>query len=279
MLPALIQPQTQLMESQLKQLENHGLALKKSVNTDRESLEKAAHKFESFMMGYMYKEMYKAIPKSDMFGRNDVQNVFMGMYMDEIAKKANASHNGLATQLIKQYEHLLSDDDQETDPKHIGGLTQAVSGAEGMQQRTLNNVFKDFNTMMGKLEEKVSSDYGMRQHPVTKQNRMHGGIDVALTDGEKVLSPSQGEVIFAGEKGNYGNAVILDHGFGITSLYAHLSEITVKKGEKLSKYKQIGNIGSTGLSTGPHLHFEVHKDGKSIDPEHLSLDRDGPNKN
>lgn len=113
---------------------------------------------------------------------------------------------------------------------------------------------------------RITSDYGMRNHPVLKQKRMHTGIDIGAPMGAKVVAGESGRVIMARPFGAYGNTVILEHGSNITSLYAHLSSFTVKEGDEVLRGDQIGKVGSTGLSTGPHLHFEVRENGEPVNP-------------
>jgi murein DD-endopeptidase MepM/ murein hydrolase activator NlpD len=95
---------------------------------------------------------------------------------------------------------------------------------------------------------------------------MHTGIDISAHSGTPIKAAAGGEVVFAGWWGGYGNVVIIDHGGGISTLYAHCSAIYVRKGQSVSQGEVIAAVGSTGLSTGPHLHFEVRKNGKPVDP-------------
>jgi murein DD-endopeptidase MepM/ murein hydrolase activator NlpD len=112
----------------------------------------------------------------------------------------------------------------------------------------------------------ISSLYGMRRDPFTGKNRMHQGIDFAAKKGTKVLSIGYGVVSFSGKKGAYGNVVEVTHGKGVVSRYAHLSKMLVRVGERVTKGKEIAEIGSTGRSTGAHLHLEVLKKGRREDP-------------
>ncbi|HCU25132.1 MAG TPA: peptidase M23, partial [Deltaproteobacteria bacterium] len=112
----------------------------------------------------------------------------------------------------------------------------------------------------------ITSNFGYRLSPWGDGVKMHKGIDIASPYGSAILAPSEGTVIFAGHKGGYGNAIILDHGYGITTLYGHASELFVKEGERVNRGSKIAAVGNTGSSTGPHLHYEVHVDGIPTDP-------------
>lgn len=113
---------------------------------------------------------------------------------------------------------------------------------------------------------RITSDYGWRTHPILRDTRFHTGIDIAAPMGSTVVAASDGEVVYAGWHGGYGKTVIIMHGGGITTLYAHLSTISVSSGQLVTRGKRIGGIGTTGLSTGPHLHFEVLENGQHTSP-------------
>jgi beta-lactamase regulating signal transducer with metallopeptidase domain len=113
----------------------------------------------------------------------------------------------------------------------------------------------------------ITLEYGFRGiHPVTKEEFTHKGIDIRVAEGSDVLATADGIVLEAAEKGDWGNLVIIDHGDNYTSWYAHLKGFAVKKGEKVHRGQVIASVGSTGYSTGPHIHYEVRKDGESVNP-------------
>lgn len=112
----------------------------------------------------------------------------------------------------------------------------------------------------------VTSDFGVRRHPITRAFKMHNGIDIASPMGTDIVTPASGKVLFAGRSGGYGKTVIIQHGYGITTMYAHLKSYHVKTGQTLTRGDKIAEVGSTGHSTGPHLHYEVQVDGIPVDP-------------
>jgi len=118
----------------------------------------------------------------------------------------------------------------------------------------------------------LTSGYGKRHHPITGKPDFHNGQDIAAQRGTPVVATADGKVIFTGKKGNRGNTVIIDHGNGYVTLYAQLHEIKVKSGDRVRQGDPIGTVGSSGLSTAPHLHYEIHKDGKEVNPLDYFLD-------
>jgi murein DD-endopeptidase MepM/ murein hydrolase activator NlpD len=113
----------------------------------------------------------------------------------------------------------------------------------------------------------ISSGHGMRKHPVYKVNKHHTGIDIPAPKGTNIVAANRGEIILMTRSGGYGNYVVIDHGGGQATLYAHLSGFAkVKVGQQVRAGDVIGYIGSTGVSTGNHLHFEIRKNGTDVDP-------------
>jgi murein DD-endopeptidase MepM/ murein hydrolase activator NlpD len=113
---------------------------------------------------------------------------------------------------------------------------------------------------------RMSSGYGIRVHPITKDKKAHKGIDYAAPTGTPVRTVGDGVVEFAGMQRGYGNVIEIKHRADMTTVFAHLSRIDVKKGQKVEQGDKIGAVGSTGFSTGPHLHFEFRVDGEHRDP-------------
>ncbi len=112
----------------------------------------------------------------------------------------------------------------------------------------------------------ITSGYGMRFHPILKVYKMHTGIDIGAPYGQNICASQGGTVIFAGWQGGYGRTMIIDHGGGISTLYAHTSALNFNVGQRVEKGDIIGHIGSTGYSTGPHLHFEIRQEGEPKNP-------------
>ncbi len=114
---------------------------------------------------------------------------------------------------------------------------------------------------------RISSEFGLRKHPILKQSRSHKGLDMAAPTGTKIYAANGGTVIKSGyNSGGYGNYVVIDHGGGQATLYGHMSQRKVESGQQVERGQLVGLVGSTGLSTGPHLHFEVIINGSPVNP-------------
>ncbi|MCP4895587.1 MAG: M23 family metallopeptidase [bacterium] len=112
----------------------------------------------------------------------------------------------------------------------------------------------------------ATDGYGRRKDPFTGHQAFHRGLDISARRGTPVVSPADGVVVFAGRDGGLGKVIRVSHGFGFKTTYGHLDRILVESGDEVRRGEQIGLLGSTGRSTGPHLHYEVHVDGRAVNP-------------
>jgi len=112
----------------------------------------------------------------------------------------------------------------------------------------------------------LTSGFGIRQHPILGTLRAHNGVDLAATYGSPIVATANGVVGTAGWSGGYGLLVSLDHGSGLQTRYGHMSRVNVAPGQQVHKGDVIGYVGSTGMSTGPHLHYEIRINGQAINP-------------
>ncbi len=122
--------------------------------------------------------------------------------------------------------------------------------------------------VMNKDLKKMASGFGWRIDPIYRTRRFHAGMDFAAATGTDIYATGNGTVIAAGWQQGYGNCVQISHGFGYLTLYGHMHRIKVRKGDKVTRGEVIGEVGNTGKSTGPHLHYEVHLSGKVMNPHH-----------
>jgi len=160
-------------------------------------------------------------------------------------------------------------------PLHPAEELEALASTvaeEGPRLRRLEDLVSRTGEIVSRLPLRwpvhgpVNSEYGRRRSPWTGRPETHEGLDIGTLPGTVVQSPAPGTVVTAGAGGGYGRHVVVDHGNGVRSLYGHLSRIEVKSGQPVEKGQTIGRVGSTGRSTGPHLHYEILVDGKPTDP-------------
>lgn len=140
------------------------------------------------------------------------------------------------------------------------------------QLKENQNLYQSLPAILPTVGDYSKGNFGIRLHPILGKYRMHNGIDIVTDVGTPVYSPGNGEVIFVGRRGGYGLIIEIDHGFGYTTVYAHLSKTLVKKGKKVNRGDMIGKTGNSGLSSGPHLHYEVHHNGIAQDPMEFFFD-------
>ena len=166
-------------------------------------------------------------------------------------------------------------------PRVLSSRLDKLSVAANRQEQSLQELteyFQDQKSLLASVPSVwpargwVTSDFGQRLDPYTADRMMHAGMDIAAEPGKPIYAPSNGTVTFAGPEGNYGNVIVLDHGYGIKTRFGHLAEMLVKTGERVKRGEQVGSVGNTGRSTGPHLHYEVRVNGIPQNPRKFLLE-------
>ncbi len=151
----------------------------------------------------------------------------------------------------------------EANSRDLEVLIKRTQSGDGQRRIALA---RGLGRLLWPAQGTITSGFGLRRHPVFGIQHLHTGVDIGAAWGSPVLAAADGQVIYTGWFGGYGKIVVLDHGGGVSTLYAHLYEILVPSGGTVSRSQVIGRVGTTGYSTGPHLHFEVRVDGQPIDP-------------
>jgi murein DD-endopeptidase MepM/ murein hydrolase activator NlpD len=134
------------------------------------------------------------------------------------------------------------------------------------------SLFESIPAIVPAKGDYIGSRFGVRTHPILKIRKMHTGIDFVANIGTPVYATGKGKVVFVGRNGGYGLEVRIDHGFGYRTLYAHLSKVLVKRGQKVQRGDLIAKSGNSGLSTGPHLHYEISHNGRKLNPSQFFFD-------
>ncbi len=207
---------------------------------EKETLMNASEDMEANFAYYMIKSMRDA--NSVLFDSSAQSNPYMTMFDIEMSKLFAERGLGLKEIFYKEASRLAGiDSAQEEQDISTEDASMPVKGT-------------------------VSSSYGLRIHPVSGESRFHHGVDIAAVEGTPITPMRAGKVIFSGEQYGYGNIVEIDHGDGFISKYAHNKVNHVIAGESVEENTVIAEVGASGNSTGPHLHFEVRYNGDSIDP-------------
>lgn len=203
---------------------------------------------------YVYRSIFESNPIPDsarvkeMEKKKEVQLV-QSMGETELVNSMSAQLNNLSLRMAFQVKSFGA---IENMVKNKEKLLAAIPSIQPISNRTLN---------------RVSSGFGYRIDPVYKDRRLHPGLDFTAPVGTPIYAAADGVVKDAGfNTGGYGNRVVVNHGFGYETLYAHMVRIKARVGTKVKRGEVIGYVGSTGKSTGPHLHYEVHKNGIQLDP-------------
>ena len=155
---------------------------------------------------------------------------------------------------------------------------EELQDLKNLSFNNINNLPEDKKNLMFNLvpsgspltrEIFITSEFGARVHPVSGVKKEHHGLDFRLDIGDEIIAPAIGKVIFAGKQGGYGEVVKIEHAYGFQTVYAHLNKIDVKVGEIVGKGKKIAEGGNTGVSTGPHLHYEIKYNDIPINPSNF----------
>lgn len=160
-------------------------------------------------------------------------------------------------ELRKQYDEL----EQES-----SALATQIRAYQATRRRSGKAVTPWLGSFAKPAGGPITSPFGVRFHPILRERRMHMGVDIGARYGTPIVAAAPGVVITAQYTRGYGNMVIIDHGGNLSTLYAHSSRLLVRSGQRVTRGQQIAAVGSTGLSTGPHLHFEVRSSGRPVNP-------------
>ncbi len=189
------------------------------------------------------------------------------LQLEELAAEVESRKAGVERELANQRQQLAS---VAHEVEHFESELAALEREQGRLEALIRSEQSSGGSAPGAMVRPVAgpvtSGFGYRVHPILGTRRLHTGIDMGGGYGAPIVAAAAGRVILAAYYGGYGNTVIIDHGGGTTTLYAHQSRLAVSQGASVAAGQTVGYVGSTGLSTGPHLHFEVRKNGSPVDP-------------
>ncbi|WP_303740827.1 murein hydrolase activator EnvC family protein [Lutispora saccharofermentans] len=224
----------------LRKIINHDVNLLKERKTYRDAVDEKKQQLEN-------EQQQKEILKADM--NNKKQEV----------ESAKGDKEALLKEIYQDLKELDRLEDKLLEDS--AQLTRMILAAQSSDKYVEGEM-----TWPSPGYTQINDYYGYRNHPILKKKKFHTGLDLKVPSGSKIVAANAGKVILARSYGGYGKTVIIDHGGKISTLYAHNSKLLVKEGDKVARGQQIAKSGSTGVSTGPHLHFEVRVNGAHTDP-------------
>ena len=292
--------QLQQANQRLKRLQQELTQAEKIYNTQQTSTVARLRFLQRQRGSYGWAVLLQSQDLNDFLDRRyQLRQVYLADREILVKLKANADAIGQKRDAVESQKNEIAlltqqllaqklDDQQEAKAQQdlINRLRQdrkALEAAEGQLARDSDNIAILIQQRLGVSNPSVAwrpgkgllsypcdgiltSGFGYRMHPILGYTRFHGGLDFGADYGAPIRAASRGKVLFAGWYGGYGQTVILDHGNNVTTLYGHADTIYVSEGQVIQRGETIAAVGSTGLSTGPHLHFEVRLGGEPVDP-------------
>lgn len=200
------------------------------------------------------------------FARKQLAVVVLAAGMSLAASPAMANNTNTATAVgaIDMSKVAAGAEGDDTQFQQLFAKWEALDTGNGIVQAAVPSI--SVPSRMPLADVRMTSDYGMRTHPVLGSRRRHNGVDLAAPTGTPIYATADGVVSRAGPFSSYGNYVSIEHGGQLQTRYAHMSRVAVSDGARVKKGDVIGYVGSTGRSTGPHLHYEVRIAGDAVNP-------------
>jgi len=263
----LPQVPTDLSATAASKLENKIRAAQNSTgDKQKNELKKVSQEFESLFIAQLLKVMRETIEESGLMEGGFGKSIYTDLFDQEVARSmAKRGVLGISDLLYKNLSDKNSQVGQPTSTNPAPS-NEAPAQTSPADSGTSGKPEPEISDLQLPVQAPVSSSFGMRNDPFSHQATFHKGVDLAAPDGTKVVAALPGTVISAGYETGYGNNVLIQHSGGLQTRYGHLGSVNVKAGDVVDSESVLGTVGSTGRSTGPHLHFEVTRMGKPVDP-------------
>jgi len=241
-------------------------------------IREVASEFESIFIYYMLKTMRESVIKAGLFGNSRGEEIYKSMLDEELSRIiAKGGGIGLKDIIVKEMEGTANPTAphepirDEEGAERVSDKQSAVSSKPSEpildgEGRGIDYYRKQEKGFQLPVKGDIGSGYGIRKDPITGEHRFHYGIDIPAHEGAPVYPSMEGTVIFSGERPGYGNMVEIRHDNGYITRYAHNQRNMVKEGDRVKTSDIIAIVGSTGRTTGPHLHFEVRVEGFAVNP-------------
>jgi len=260
----LAQIPTDVLTSRGSRLEEKFRVAQSSTGEKQKNeLRKVSQEFEAVFLAQLLKVMRETIEESGLFEGGFGKSIYTELFDQEVSLSiARRGALGISDLL---YENL-SERTSESSPSSETDAAPAVKPPAPTAQPASAVTDDEISDLQLPVQAPISSAFGMRKDPFTQKVRFHKGLDLAAPEGMKVVSALSGTVISTGYEKGYGNTVLVQHADGVQTRYGHLGSIKVRAGDVVDSEAELGTVGSTGRSTGPHLHFEVIRRGTPVDP-------------
>jgi murein DD-endopeptidase MepM/ murein hydrolase activator NlpD len=263
----LPQVPTDLSATAASKLENKIRAAQNSTgDKQKNELKKVSQEFESLFIAQLLKVMRETIEESGLMEGGFGKSIYTDLFDQEVARSmAKRGVLGISDLLYKNLSDKNSQVGQPTSTNPAPS-NEAPAQTSPADSGTSGKPEPEISDLQLPVQAPVSSGFGMRNDPFSHQATFHKGVDLAAPDGTKVVAALPGTVISAGYDTGYGNNVLIQHSGGLQTRYGHLGSVNVKAGDVVDSESVLGTVGNTGRSTGSHLHFEVTRMGKPVDP-------------
>jgi len=234
---------------------------------ERARIAEAAKQFEAMFLLQMLKQMRQSMLADE----NEEPGLGAGTMFDtidsELSKQLAGHSGGLASMMFEAMSKSDAGGASATSPSSPAPATISLSPAAPLPASHGIDGKGDAVSGTTSAAGDITSGFGWRKDPFTGTSRFHAGVDIRASYGRDVAAVAGGRVVAAGVEGGYGQSVVVEHAPGLCTRYAHLSEIDVQPGQAIDSGSVVGKVGQSGRATGPHLHFEVLKNGKAVNPE------------
>jgi murein DD-endopeptidase MepM/ murein hydrolase activator NlpD len=278
-LPAALPPHALQPDehTRVQQLQAQLTAGERVTSGKPQDAKSAAAELASLFVYQMLAAMRRTVPQSGWLDKGFAHDTYLSLFDQEIARHlARREDLGLTTLLQRQ----LKDADCQLPGRSETTLPRPPPALNARRATAIDAYGQQAGPAEGRfrlpVEGQPTSSFGMRLHPLDQAERLHAGMDIAAPAGTPIQAAAAGQVVFSGTQAGYGNVVVIQHAEGYATLYAHNTANLMSVGTSVSQGQPIATVGSTGRATGPHLHFEVHKDGKHLDPTLLLASRSTP---
>jgi murein DD-endopeptidase MepM/ murein hydrolase activator NlpD len=239
------------------------------LNGKPQDVKSAAAELASLFVYQMLAAMRRTVPKSGLLDKGFAPDTYLSLFDQEIARHmARREDLGLTALLQRQLKD--ADADRQLPGRPDTTLPRPSTAPHARRAAAIDAYRQQAGPTDGMfmlpVEGQHTSGFGLRMHHIDHEERLHSGMDIAAPAGTPIQAAAAGQVVFSGTQAGYGNVVVIQHNASYSTLYAHNTANLVSVGTTVSQGQPIATVGSTGRSAGPHLHFEVRKDGKRLDP-------------